>query len=172
MSEPEPVESYREEIDAAERKIAGEIDPGFTAVVIAAVVVLLGLSLALPHAGAVSGLHILGNAAVLADESIALPSRVFVWFAAVFGLGFSVLTLLTRRWALAFVSAAGCTVGTVFGFLSIWSRQTLAVGDPGAGPGAGLLVGLLCMGVLVLLWLRVVWTHSALDAMRRANGSS
>lgn len=169
---PDPAESYRREIDEAERKVAGEIDPGFTAVIIAATVLLLGLSLTLPHAGEAVGWHVLVNDAVAGQESIALPSRVYVWFVVVFGLGVSTLTLLTRRWALAFVAAAGCMVGSVFAVLSIWSRQTLTEGDPGSGPGAGLVIGLICMALLVMLWLRVVWARSALDAIQRSNGNS
>ena len=32
--------------------------------------------------------------------SAALPHKVFAWLALVFGAGFSILALLTRRWAL------------------------------------------------------------------------
>ena len=164
---PDPAEYYRREIDDAERKVAGEIDPGLTAVAIAVVVVLLGVSLALPHAGGVRGWQVLVDDPALVEQSIAVTSRLFVWFAVVFGLGMSLLTLLTRRWALSFVTAAGCTVGSVLGVLAIWSRQTLSAGAPGEGPGVGLVAGLLCLVALVFLWLRVVWSRSAIDAIQR-----
>jgi hypothetical protein len=163
---PDPAELYRAEIDAAERKVAGEIDPGFTAVVIAATVLLLLLSLALPHAGNVSGWDVLTAASSLEQESIALMSRLFVWFLVIFGVVVSILALVTRRWVLALVAAAGCTVSSVFGMLAIWSRQTLAANEPGSGVGSGLVIGLAALAVLVVLWLRVVWTRSLLDSSR------
>ena len=45
-------------------------------------------------------------------EGISLPSRVFTWLALVFGVGFSMLALLTRRWALAWIALAGSTVAS------------------------------------------------------------
>ena len=49
---------------------------------------------------------LIGDDAAIRD-GIALPSRVFAWLALVFGVGFSMLALLTRRWALAWIALAG-----------------------------------------------------------------
>lgn len=92
--------------------------------VVAGAVFLLLVSLVLPHAGAARGFDVLLNTDVARIEHIGLPSRVFVWFIAVFGIGFSTLALMTRRWVLAWIAVAGSAVASVFGVLSIWHRQT------------------------------------------------
>ena len=90
--------------------------------------------------------------------AIALPSRVFVWLALVFGVGFSMLALITRRWALAWIALAGSALASVAGMLAIWSRQTVTAGHP--GPGAGLIVAWITVIALAIQWARVVWTRT------------
>ena len=89
---------------------------------------------------------------------MALPSRVFAWLALVFGVGFSMLALLTRRWALAWVALAGSAVASAAGLLAVWSRQTVAAGHP--GPGAGLVVAWIAVILLTFHWARVVWSRT------------
>ena len=90
--------------------------------------------------------------------AIALPSRVFSWLALVFGVGFSMLALLTRRWALAWVALAGSAVASAAGLLAVWSRQTVAAGHP--GPGIGLFVAWIAIILLTFHWARVVWSRT------------
>src|SRR4029450_4401712 len=89
----------------------------------------------------------------------ALPSRVVLWLALVFGVGFSMLALLTRRWALAWVALVGSGLASVFGMLSVWSRQTAAAGAP--GPGVGLVIAWIAVILLTFHWARVVWSRTA-----------
>ncbi|MEU1994817.1 hypothetical protein ABZ511_10240 [Nocardia gamkensis] len=165
-------EQFRDDLDAVERKIAGEIDPGIRAMVVAGAVFLLLASLVLSHAGAARGFDVLLNTDVARTEHIGLPSRVFVWFLVVFGIGFSMLALMTRRWVLAWIAVAGSAVASVFGVLSIWHRQTPGVGNYiGAGPGIGLILGAIVTVVLTFHWVRVVWSrttlHLAAEEQRR-----
>jgi hypothetical protein len=156
-------EEIRRDVDAVEKKMAGEIDPGARAVVVAILVFALLGSLALPHTGGAHGYDVLsGNDAALA-ESIQLPSRLFAWFALVFGVGFSVLALLTRRWVFAWIALAGCAIACVLGMLAIWTRQTLAPNLHGAGPGVGLVIGWIAVLLLTFHWLRVVWSRTAVQ---------
>ena len=90
--------------------------------------------------------------------AVALPSRVFAWLALVFGVGFSMLALLTRRWALAWVALAGSAIAGAAGLLAIWSRQTVAAGHP--GPGWGLIVAWITVLFLIYHWARVVWSRT------------
>lgn len=159
----DPIEQYRKDIDAAERKVAGEIDPGMRAVVVAVGVLVLLLSFMLPHTGSANGWDVLAGSDTAVAESIALPSRVFVWLAMVFGVVVGVLALVTRRWALAWVASAGCAVASVFGMLAIWSRQTLPATDAGGGPGIGLILGWIAVIVLTFHWLKVVWTRTSVQ---------
>lgn len=144
----------------AEKQISGRIDPGVRAVVVAVIVLLLLLSFALPHTGTANAWDVLVNDADAVEESIALPSRIFVILALVFSIGFSALALITQKWALAWVALYGSGVGTVLGVLAIWSRQTVPANVSGAGPGIGLVVGWLLVAFLAFHWFKVVWNRS------------
>lgn len=162
-------EQFHDDLDAVERRMAGEIDPGVRAMVVAGAVFVLLLSLVLPHAGTARGFDVLLGTDAARFEHIGLPSRVFVWLVVVFGIGFSLLALMTRRWVLAWIAAAGSAVGSVFGIFSIWHRQTPGVGGPGganyhgAGPGIGLIIGAIAVIVLTFHWIRVVWSRTTLQ---------
>lgn len=157
-------EQFRADLEAVERKIAGEIDPGMRAMVVAGSVFVLLLSLVLPHAGKTRGFDVLLYDTVAQADHIGLPSRVFVWFVVIFGIGFSVLALITRRWLLAWIAVAGSAVGSVFGVLSIWHRQTPGLGNyHGAGPGIGLILATLAIIVLTFHWVRVVWARTSVQ---------
>lgn len=163
MSDPENDgwESYRAEIEAAERKVAGEIQPGARAMVVAILVFVLLVSLILPHTGGARGVDVLiGNDKAI-SVGIALPSRIFSWLALVFGVGFSMLALLTRRWVLAWLALIGCGLASALGMLAVWSRQTAVGGHP--GPGIGLILGWITVILLTFHWARVVWTRTALQ---------
>jgi hypothetical protein len=151
-------DAFRDDIEAAERRIAREIEPGTRALVVAILVFVLIGSFVLPHTGAVRGWDVLFSTHDAGKAAIALPSRVFSWLALVFGVGFSMLALLTRRWALAWVALAGSAVASAAGLLAIWSRQTVASGHP--GPGIGLIVAWIAIILLTFHWARVVWSRT------------
>ena len=79
----------------------------------------------------------------------------------VFGVGFSMLALLTRRWALAWIALAGSTLASFSGLLAVWSRQTALAPHP--GPGIGLVLAWITVIVLTYNWARVVWARTALQ---------
>ena len=170
---PDEFEAYRADLEAAERRVAGEIDPGARAVVVAVLVFVLVVSFILPHAGAARGVDVLMGDDKAIAAGIALPHRVFCWLALVFGVGFSMLALLTRRWTVAWIALAGCAVGSAIGLLAVWSRQTATHGHP--GPGVGLILGWITMIMLAFHWARVVWTRTAVqlaaEAQRRQDAA-
>jgi hypothetical protein len=159
-------EAYRAEIEAAERRVAGEIEPGARGIVVAILVFVLVVSLILPHTGSVRGLDVLFADENAISAGIALPSRIFTWLSLVFGIGFSMLALTTRRWTLAWIALAGTALASALGMLAVWSRQTAADGLP--GPGIGLIVGWLTVIVLTFHWARVVWTRTAVQMAAEA----
>src|ERR1700739_3478193 len=116
-------DAFRDDIEAAERRIAREIEPGARALVVAILVFVLIGSFVLPHTGDVRGWDVLVSTRGAGKAAIALPSRVFSWLALVFGVGFSMLALLTRRWALAWVALAGFAGASAGGFLGVGVRQ-------------------------------------------------
>ncbi|MFV0494425.1 hypothetical protein [Mycobacterium sp.] len=151
-------DSYRSELEAAERRVAREINPGARALVVAILVFVLVGSFALPYTGAVRGWDTLFNTHGAADAAVTLPLRIFGWLALVFGVGFSALALLTRRWGVAWVALAGTGVAAAAGLLAVWSRQTVAAGNP--GPGVGLFISWITVIVLTFHWARVVWQRT------------
>lgn len=161
---PDPSDAYRREIDAAERRVIGEISAGKSALFAAVLVLALLLSFALPHSGDASGWDVLVRSDVALGESIKVTSQLFVWFAALFGVVFSMLALVTRRWVFSLIAAGGCFVGSFLGVLAIWSRQTLGPLEQGGGPGAGLVLGLLTTILLFLTWLGITLSRSTANA--------
>lgn len=164
VNKSEPVDefdAYKDELEAAERKVAGEIQPGGRALVVSILVFVLLVSLILPHTGAARGIDVLVGGEKALQAGVALPSKVFSWLALVFGVGFSMLALLTRRWALAWVALAGSAVAVPIGMFAVWSRQTALHGHP--GPGIGLILGWITVSALAFHWAKVVWTRTALQ---------
>ena len=154
-------DAFKGDIDAVERRIAREIDPGPRALAIAIAVFVLLLTFILSHTGAARGWDVLAGDDAAVGAGISLPSRVFVWLTLVFGVGFSMLALLTRRWALAWVALAGSTLASFSGLLAVWSRQTALGSHP--GPGIGLIIAWITVVVLAYNWARVVWARTALQ---------
>ena len=154
-------EAYRAELEEAERRVAGEIEPGTRALVVAILVFVLLVSLLLPHTGGARGIDVLLGDDKAISVGISLPSRVFVWFATIFGIGFSMLALITRRWTFAWIALGGSGVASAIGMLAVWSRQTAMHGHP--GPGIGLVIGWIAAIMLTFHWARVVWTRTALQ---------
>jgi hypothetical protein len=152
------VDALRTEIDAAERRVASEIDPGPRGFVVAILVFVLLASFILPHTGNVRGWDVLFSSHGAGSAGVALPSRVFTWLALVFGVGFSMLALTTRRWALAWVALAGSAIAGATGLLAVWSRQTAPAGHP--GPGIGLILAWITVLALTFHWARVVWSRT------------
>lgn len=150
--------ALRTEIEAAERRVARGIDPGPRGFFVSILVFVLLGSFILPHTGDVRGWDVLFGSHGAGAAAVALPSRVFAWLALVFGVGFSMLALVTRRWALAWVALAGSAIAGAAGMLAIWSRQTVAAGHP--GPGWGLIVAWITVLLLIYHWARVVWQRT------------
>ncbi|MHC3000969.1 Rv2732c family membrane protein [Gordonia sp. GN26] len=172
-SEKDAFKEYEQDLRKAERKVAGEIDPGARAVVVAIAVLLAMVSLVLPHTGSVTGLEVLSFAPEAVAERVTIVSKIFVYLVTIFGIVVSMLALLTRRWILAWIALCGCAIACVAGMLAWWSRNTPGVGgvQPPSGVGIGLVLGWIAVFVLTFHWSRVVWArssyHLAMEAERR-----
>lgn len=154
-------DDFKGDIEDAERRVAREIDPGARALVVAILVFVILASFVLPHTGGAKGLDVLVGDDAAIREAVALPSRVFVWLVLVFSVGFSILALITRRWAVAWIALAGSAVACPIGMLAVWSRQTVA--QPHPGPGIGLIVAWIAVILLTFHWARAVWSRTAVQ---------
>ena len=146
---------FRAELSRTERELRSRIDPGRRAVVIATIMLVLVLSSVLPWIDGANGWLILTGQADPALHVGLLP-RLFSINSTIAGLLLSAIALTTRRWALAFVAAMGCTIVSFEGLVAIWSRQTV----PQAGPSFGLVLAVISMFVLAIQWLRIAWSRS------------
>lgn len=155
-------EFLRRDVDAVERKMAREIEPGRRAVFMAVLFLALLASFTLPHTGDIRGWDVLAGTGALAENNVSPVSRIFVWLALVFGVIASMMALMVRRWGLAWLAFAGTSVATVFGMLAIWSRQTIRADLAGGGPGYGLVIAWVAVGLLAFSWLGVVWSQSTI----------
>ncbi|ORX01058.1 Rv2732c family membrane protein [Mycolicibacillus trivialis] len=153
--------AYRADLEKVERRLARQIEPGGRALVVSILVFVLLASFILPHTGEVRGWDLLFGSESTVAAGVTLPIRVFAWLALVFGVGFSTLALLTRRWAVAWIALAGSATAAVIGLLAVWSRQTAAAGQP--GPGIGLIIAWFALIVLTFHWARVVWTRTVVQ---------
>ncbi|HLR99874.1 hypothetical protein H7J77_14095 [Mycolicibacillus parakoreensis] len=154
-------DAYRGDLERVERRIAREIEPGGRGVVVAILVFVLLASFILPHTGDVRGWDLLFGSEDATVADVTLPMRVFGWLALVFGVGFSMLALMTRRWAVAWVALAGSATASVLGLLAVWSRQTAPAGQP--GPAVGLLIAWFVLIALTFHWARVVWSRTVVQ---------
>ncbi|AWV47700.1 hypothetical protein JK2ML_0990 [Mycobacterium leprae Kyoto-2] len=146
-------------LEAEELRVVREIDSGAKIFVLIAVLVFMLLgSFILPHTGQVRGWDVLFDSHGAGAAAVALPLRIFAWLSLVFGVGFSMLALMTRRWVLAWIALAGAAMASIVGLLAVWSRQTVAVGQP--GPGVGLIVAWITLILLTFHWARVVWSST------------
>lgn len=137
------------------------LEPGLRGVWMSAGVMVLLVAMLLPHAGSVNGWEVLGDGANTRAEAISLPSRLFVGGTVLFPVITTALALIARRWALAWVAAAGSAVTAVIGLLAVWSRQTVGTGAANAthGPGVGLLLMWFVVVLITFHWVRLVWSQ-------------
>ncbi|WP_278312893.1 Rv2732c family membrane protein [Lolliginicoccus levis] len=165
---PDPAESFAPGAPGTRDGVSVEIDPGIRALLAAVLVLVLVGSFALPHTGAANGWDVLVGSEAAREQSVKIMSQLFVWFALVFGAGFSIISLITRRWAAALIAAGGSFVGGVLGMLAVWSRQTPTAADlaaaSAAGPGAGLLLGLAALAALFVTWFTVAVSRAPAPA--------
>lgn len=169
------LDAYAKDMRKAEKKVAGEIDPGARALVVAVAILVAMVSLLLPHSGSASGLDVLAFHEDSDAEMIAITSQIFVYLLAIFGIGASGLALITRRWVIAWVALCGSGLACVAGMLAWWTRNTVGVSgvEPPSGVGIGLILGWIAALVITFHWARVVWDrsayHLAIQEERRAS---
>lgn len=150
--------ALRAQIDSVEKGVLRKIDPGPRAMVIAVCVFILAICGLLPWVDGAPGWQVLVDQSAGTGKIDILP-RVFAIGVFVFGFLGSALSLGLRRWGVAWLSTLGCGLTTVLGLVSIWSQQTTSSHLAGPGPGAGLILSVLCMLLLVIVWVRVVWSR-------------
>lgn len=146
MSRPNPFDEPAGPVRSEPRRpsISREVDFGPKVLVAAVAILVLLVAAILPWTtqGAT------GWQVVLGDPGVTALPRLFSILALVFGVAASAASVMTRRWVVVFVTAAGCCVTSVTGLWAVWSQNTV----PGNGPGLGLWLALLAVVVLAARW--------------------
>ena len=146
MSRPNPFDEPAGPVRSEPRRpsISREVDFGPKVLVAAVAILVLLVAAILPWTtqGAT------GWQVVLGDPGVTVLPRLFSVLALVFGVAASAASVMTRRWVVVFVTAAGCCVTSVTGLWAVWSQNTV----PGNGPGVGLWLALLAVVVLAARW--------------------
>ncbi|GAA1243501.1 membrane protein [Prauserella halophila] len=148
------VDELGADVDAAVSRAAKTIEPGRSGFTISVVVFVALVALLLPWAGGEPGWR------MFAGDGGAIP-LLFASTSSLFAILASAAALVTRRWWLSWICTVGCWVSSVDGMLAIWSQQSSPVsGHPGAGPGFGMILMLICVVVLAVQWTRLAWSRS------------
>ncbi|HVV21224.1 MAG TPA: hypothetical protein VHF06_17430 [Pseudonocardiaceae bacterium] len=155
---PEELAELQAEIDRVESGLMRRIDPGARALVISVCVLVLAICGVLPWVDGTPGWEVLFDQGGGVGKVDILP-RVFAIGVFLFGFLGSALALGVRRWSVAWASTLGTGLFTVLGLVSIWSQQTSTSHLAGPGPGPGLILSVIAMFVLVVCWVRVVWSR-------------
>jgi hypothetical protein len=142
------------EIDEVGERASRTVELGRRGFTIAVFTFVLLICLILPWVGDHAGWQ------VLAGEGGGIPQLFAVTSTGV-GILASALALVTRRWWLAWVCAAGGWFAWVDGLLAIWSQQSShASGAAGGGPGFGLIIAWIAMICLAVQWMRTAFSRS------------
>lgn len=150
-------DAVRAEVDAVGRRVARTVELGGRAIVLAVAVFVLMIGYVLPWMGSAAGWEVLLGTGDAAGKAGMVP-RLFAATSLAFGIGASVLALITRLWALTWVCAIGGWFASVDGMLAIWTRQSSA-GLDSPGPGIGMVVCGIAMVVVATLWFRTAWSR-------------
>ncbi|MGW6374838.1 Rv2732c family membrane protein [Rhodococcus sp. NPDC055112] len=151
---------YRADFREIENRVTREFVAGWRRPAITAVVLVLTVGLALPHAGSLPGWVVLAGAPNQEHAATPAPLRLFIVFVVTFGIIASMLGTWSRRWAVAQIAVMGTGVGTVLGLLGYWSQQSLPPGIRPTGIEYGLILTWAGMAALTALWVPVVLSRA------------
>ncbi|HEY0637667.1 MAG TPA: hypothetical protein VGD67_08470 [Pseudonocardiaceae bacterium] len=154
MTDPDPQDALRAEIEQVERDAARHVDPGRWVMTVAVCAVVLLLAAALPWVGSANGWQVLLGQLAEPERVGPLP-RLFATSSLLFGVVLSAVTVFNRRWGLVWLCAFGCAFSVVHAIWSVWSRQT----SGSTGPGVGMVLALFAILVLAVTWVRLAFSR-------------
>jgi hypothetical protein len=148
------VDELAAEIDEVGQRAAKTVELGRRGFSIAVLMFVLLVAQLLPWVGDFAGWE------VLAGRGGGIP-QLFAATSTGIGVFASAVALVTRRWWLSWVCAAGGWFASVDGMLAIWSQQSsAATGAAGGGPGFGLIVAWIATVALAVYWMRAAFSRS------------
>lgn len=161
----DPLAKYRGDLRAAEVKAAKMLDYRIQLPGIAIGMMLVLVSLFLPHARDVLGLDVLFNSATAQKFQITIPERIYTVLAVIGGVLLTIGTIVSRSWLVAWVNWAFAGVGWWYSIFAIWMRQSRPVTDPAGPPSYGVIMGAIGMTILFIM---LTWTLFRRNAFQKA----
>ncbi|MDO5730914.1 Rv2732c family membrane protein [Corynebacterium sphenisci] len=152
-----------EDLRAAERRAAGDIEFSgpLVAVLVASVVLLV--TFFLPHSGPVLGFDVLLDTDTARFNHTTPPERLYTIFLVItILLGFA--TFLSRSAVVAFVGWVFACVTAVYSMFAGWMRQTRPLPQDDGGISWGLIIGMIAAVSLAVAISAVVFRRSTLQA--------
>lgn len=156
----------------AERRAAGTIVLGSSLPVLLCGMIVVLVSIFMPHSGEVHGYDVLFYSDTAQTFVTTLPERVYVWLALVGGVLLTLGTVISRSSLVAWLNWTLTGIGWVYAVLAIGMRQSRPPTEPGDGPSFGLIMGFVGMLVIFIALssrlLRRGAVQKAIAARRRA----
>lgn len=159
----DPLAAYRGDLTAAEQKAAKMVDYRIQLPAMAIGMMLVLVSLFLPHSRDVLGIDVLFNSATAQKFQITMPERVYSILAVIGGILLTAGTIVSRSWLVAWVNWAVVGVGWWYSVFAIWMRQSRPVTDPAGPPSYGLIMGAIGMTILFIMTTWVLFRRNPLQ---------
>lgn len=161
----DPLAAYRGDLTAAEEKAAKMVDYRQQLPFMALGLMLVLVSLFLPHSRDVLGIDVLFNSPTAQKFQITMPERVYATLAVLGGVMLTIGTIVSRSWLVAWVNWAFAGVGWWYSVFAIWMRQSRPVTDPAGPPSYGLVIGAIGMTILFVM---ITWVLFRRNPLQRA----
>lgn len=158
-------ERQRANIVAAEKRAAGTVNVShqLPVLVIATLVVLV--SIFLPHSGTVRGFDVLFDSSLSQRMDTTWIEYIYIWVALVGGVLLPIGTIVSKSSLVAWVNWFFSGLGWIFGFFSIWVRQTRPVTSAGQGPSYGVIMATIALVILFITLCTVVFRRTYLQTI-------
>lgn len=134
----------------AERQAAGTVVLGSSLPVLLCGLIVVLVSIFMPHSGAVRGYDVLFFSDVAQTYVTTLPERVYAWLALVGGVMMTLGTVVSRSSLVLWINWILTGIGWVYAVLAIGMRQSRPPTEPGDGPSFGLVMGAVGMVVIFI----------------------
>ncbi|WP_420099833.1 hypothetical protein [Corynebacterium sp.] len=136
------------DLATAERRAASTIVLGSSLPALVCGMVVVLVSIFMPHSGAVHGYDVLFYSDTAQTFVTTLPERIYVWLALVGGVLLTLGTVVSRSSMVAWFNWTLTGIGWFYAVLAIGMRQSRPPTEPGDGPSFGLVMGFVGMVII------------------------
>lgn len=158
-------ERQRDNIVAAEKRAAGTVNVTHQLPVLVIALVVVLVSLFLPHSGSVRGFDVLFDSSLAQRMDTTWIEHIYIWVALIGGVLLPVGTIVSKSSLVAWFNWFFSGLGWIFGFFSIWVRQTRPMTSSGQGPSYGVILATIALVILFVTLCTVVFRRTHLQTI-------